>query len=59
MFFSDAESGSEQSLELTVGNRVPDQSGRYTRMGSDSSLYLLETDLLDPLMSIAANGLDG
>ena len=53
------ESGSEQSLELTVGNRVPDQSGRYTRMGSDSSLYLLETDLLDPLMSIAANGLDG
>ena len=53
------ESGTEQSLELTVGNRLPDQSGRYTRMGTESTLYLLVTDLLDPLMTIAANGLDG
>ena len=53
------ESGSEQTLELVVGNRLPDQSGRYTRMGSESTLYLLVTDLLDPLMTIAANGLDG
>ena len=53
------ESGSEQTLELVVGNRLPDQSGRYTRMGSESTLYLLVTDLLDPLMTIAANGLNG
>jgi hypothetical protein len=53
------EGGAEQSLELTIGNRLPDQSGRYTRMGTESTLYLLVTDLLDPLMTIAANGLDG
>ena len=53
------ESGTEQSLELTVGNRLPDQSGRYTRMGTEPTLYLLATDLLDPLMTIAANGLSG
>lgn len=53
------ESGAEQSLELTVGNRLPDQTGRYTRMGGDTTIYLLETELLDPLMRIAAEGLDG
>ena len=53
------ESGTEQTLELTVGNRLPDQSGRYTRMGTEPTLYLLATELLDPLMTIAANGLDG
>lgn len=51
------EGGAEQSLELIIGNRLPDKSGRYTRMGDDSSIYLLVTDLLDPLMTIAANGL--
>lgn len=53
------EGGAEQSLELIIGNRVPDQTGRYTRMGGDTAIYLLVTDLLDPLMSIAANGLEG
>ena len=33
------------------------RTGRYTRMGDDSSIYLMVTDLLDPLMSIAAGGL--
>jgi len=51
------EGGTDQTLELIIGNRLPDKSGRYTRMGDDSSIYLLVTDLLDPLMSIAANGL--
>ena len=53
------EGGSEQTLELTIGQRLPDKTGRYTRLGSESAVYLLVTDLLDPLMSIAANGLDG
>ena len=53
------ESGTDQMLELTIGQRLPDGSGRYTRMGSESAVYLLVTDLLDPLMSIAANGMDG
>ena len=53
------ESGAEQSLELIMGNRLPDQSGRYTCLGGDSTIYLLVTDLLDPLMTIAAGGLNG
>ena len=53
------EGGSEQTLELTIGQRLPDKTGRYTRLGSESAVYLLVTDLLDPLMSIAADGLDG
>lgn len=53
------ESGSEQELELTIGNQIPDKSGRYARMNDDSTIYLLVTDLLDPLMRIASKGLDG
>ena len=53
------ESGGDGELVLTVGERLPDRSGRYTRMEGDTTIYLLETDLLDPLMRVAANGLDG
>lgn len=53
------EGGADQILELTIGERLPDKSGRYTRLGSESAVYLLVTDLLDPLMNIAANGLGG
>lgn len=53
------EGGTDQTLELTIGNRLPDGFGRYTRLGSESAVYLLVTDLLDPLMSIAQNGMDG
>ena len=50
-------SGEERTLTLTVGERLPDRSGRYTRMDGDSTIYLLETDQLDPLMRVAASGL--
>ena len=53
------ENGTEQALDLTIGDRLPDQSGRYARLEGDSTIYLLVTDLLDPLMRIAADGLDG
>lgn len=53
------ESGAEQTLELTVGGRVPDKSGRFVRLADSDAIYLLTTDLLDPLMRIAASGLDG
>lgn len=53
------ESGAEQTLELTIGNRVPDKSGRYVRLADGDAIYLLATDLLDPLMRIASGGLDG
>lgn len=51
--------GSEQALHLTIGNRLPDGSGRYTRVGEDTTLYLLTTDLLDPLMRLSVEGLEG
>ncbi|MDD3346093.1 DUF4340 domain-containing protein [Oscillibacter sp.] len=49
--------GGEETLRLTVGNPLPDGSGRYVRVGEDPSIYLLETAALDPLMRIAASGL--
>ena len=49
--------GGESVLGLTVGARVPDRSGRYTQVDGDSTIYLVETALLDPLMRVAANGL--
>ena len=53
------ESGTEQDLDLVIGNRLPDKSGRYARLDGETTIYLLVTDLLDPLMRIASGGLDG
>lgn len=53
------DAGTEQTLELTIGNRLPDGSGRYTRLGEDPTIYLLPTDALDPLMRVSASGLEG
>lgn len=53
------DSGSEQNLDLTIGNLLPDGSGRYACLGDDSTIYLVVTDLLDPMMRIASDGLDG
>lgn len=41
----------------TVGTTEPGRHGRYARIGADTTIYLLETALLDPLMRIAAGGL--
>lgn len=51
------EGGSESVLTLTVGNPEPAGTGRYARVGADTTIYLLETALLDPLMRVAAGGL--
>ncbi len=51
------EGGAQQALHITVGNRLPDGSGRYIRLGDDTTLFFLPTELLDPLMRIAAEGL--
>lgn len=53
------DSGVEQTLELTIGSPLPDGSGRYTRLGGDSTIYLLPTAALDPLMRVSVNGLEG
>ena len=51
------EDGSESVWTLTVGTTEPGGTGRYARIGADTTIYLLETALLNPLMRIAAGGL--
>ena len=48
----------EQELQLAVGGRLTDGSGRYLRISGDDTIYFLPTELLDPLMHIAALGLN-
>ena len=50
---------SEQTLALTIGSRLADGSGRYVRLGDDSTIYFLPTETLDPLVPVAVNGLEG
>ena len=49
--------GTESSLNFTIGNRLPDRSGRYVRLGEDPTIFFLPTELLDPLMRLASEGL--
>lgn len=49
----------EGEILMSVGGMPPDQSGRYVRFGESAPIYLAASELLDPLMSIAANGLEG
>ena len=51
--------GVDQMLCLAIGNPLPDGSGRYTRIGDDTTIYLLSTSLLDPLMRVSVSGLEG
>ncbi len=51
------EGGTQQTLSFSIGARLPDRSGRYVRLGDDSTIFALSTELLDPLMRIAAEGL--
>lgn len=50
--------GTESALNFIIGNRLPDRSGRYVRLENDSTIYFLPTELLDPLMRLASEGLD-
>ena len=53
------ETDAEQTLTLTIGSRLPDETGRYVRLGDDSTIYFLPTELLDPLMAVSVKGLEG
>lgn len=51
--------GIEEKLVLTIGNQLLDGSGRYVQVGEeDTSLYKLSSELLEPLMQIATQGLE-
>lgn len=49
--------GTDSALNLTIGARLPDGSGRYVRLGEEPTIYFLPTELLDPLMRLATEGL--
>ena len=53
------ETGAEQSFSLTAGAQSLDGSGRYVRLGGDSTIYEMTADSLTDLLAIAAGGLEG
>ena len=53
------ESGTEQTVSLTVGAQSLDGSGRYIRLDSDPTIYEAAADSLTHLLAIGASGLEG
>ena len=51
-------SGANDSLTVRFGNRSADDTGRYVQIGDDTTMFLMETALLDPLMPISSKGLN-
>ena len=51
-------SSEEQTLLLAIGNPLSDGSGRYAQLGEDSTIFLLPTAALDPLMRVSVSGLE-
>lgn len=49
--------GTEQSLILTVGSQSADGTGRYVRLNEEAPIYLLSSEYLDALVSVASDGL--
>lgn len=54
-----AAGGTDQTFTLTVGARMPDESGRYVRLEEDGAIYALATDGVDALMTISVAGMRG
>ena len=54
-----AENGADQTFTLTVGARMPDESGRYVRLEEDGAIYALATDSVDAVMTISVAGMRG
>ncbi len=51
-----AANGTDQTFTLTVGARMPDESGRYVRLEEGGAIYALATDSADALMAISVSG---
>lgn len=54
-----AAGGADQTFTLTVGARMPDESGRYVRLEEGGAIYALDTDSVDALMTISVAGMRG
>ena len=53
-----SEGNTDETLTLTVGDRVLDGDGRYVRVNDDTTVYRMAADKLDMLMKVSVNGLD-
>ena len=54
-----AAAGADQTFTLTVGARMPDESGRYVQLGDDTTIYAVSSDYVDALMTISVSGMRG
>lgn len=54
-----AAAGTDQTFTLTVGARMPDESGRYVQLGDDTTIYAVPSDHMDALMTISVSGMRG
>lgn len=50
-------SGADANFSLSVGNISLDGDHRYVQLDDDSTIFLMASDLLDPLLRIAADGI--
>lgn len=50
--------GMDESLAVTVGEVALDGASRYVRLNGEAAIYAMPLEMLDPLMGIAASGLD-
>ena len=56
--YTKEDSEEESSLMVSIGEPDLSGTGRYVRIGSDSTIYLLPTAALDPLMRVSVYGLE-
>ena len=50
--------GIEGIFEMNVGTQNMDGTGRYVRFGDEPAIYLMELELLDPMMRLAYQGME-
>lgn len=50
--------GTDESLAVTVGEVALDGASRYVRLNGETTIYAMPLEMLNPLMGIAASGLD-
>lgn len=50
--------GVESVFEMNIGTQNMDGTGRYVRFGDEPAIYLMELELLDPMMRLAYQGME-
>lgn len=52
------EGGAQETFSIVVGNQALSGSGRYVRLGEDTSIFLAPDNCVDSLLAIASAGLE-